>query len=94
MTITSRVRLETPLPGGLSFTVAQAPGGDFSHDGDLYYGWDFAAATDAATRNLDVLPWRMERISSRSLSPVMPPIRMTEAPKIRVRSKAKISRNF
>jgi murein DD-endopeptidase MepM/ murein hydrolase activator NlpD len=44
MTITSPISLLTPLKPGLSIRVTQAPGGTTSHDGDLYYGWDFAAA--------------------------------------------------
>ena len=45
MPIDAPITLLTPLRRNLELVVTQAPGGDFSHDGDLYYGWDFAATS-------------------------------------------------
>ena len=45
MRISSAITLLTPLRNQLELQITQAPGGDFRHDGDLYYGWDFAAAS-------------------------------------------------
>ncbi len=39
--ITSPISLGTPFATGLRLQVTQAPAGTTSHDGDLYYGWDF-----------------------------------------------------
>jgi len=45
--ISSPITLLTPLRRQLELAITQAPGGEFSHDGDLYYGWDFAGASSS-----------------------------------------------
>ena len=54
MPISSPKVVLAPLKNDLRILVTQAPGGLTSHDGDLYYGWDFAG-TDASLFGAEVL---------------------------------------
>ena len=47
MPITTPITLLTSLRRQLELLITQAPGGEFSHDGDLYYGWDFATTSES-----------------------------------------------
>lgn len=38
------IQLVSPVAGTATWKVGQAPGGSFSHKGDLYHGWDFSLA--------------------------------------------------
>ena len=45
MAITSPISLLTPLRTSYELIITQSPDGGFSHDGDLYYGWDTFAVS-------------------------------------------------
>ncbi|HEX8466733.1 MAG TPA: M23 family metallopeptidase [Allosphingosinicella sp.] len=38
------IQLMSPVAGAAAWQIGQAPGGTFSHKGDIYHGWDFSLA--------------------------------------------------